>query len=437
MKTHPGKVVQWLHEELPSWTRDGLIDDAAAARLRERYPIPPSRRADMVLLAFGILGSAAIGAGLILLLAHNWDDLSRPMRVALSFLPLVASQGLAGYVLARKSESVAWREATAVFATLAIGVCIALVSQTYQYQGTLEGFLFIWLLLGAAVPYLLDSKAAAVLYLAGLTLWCFSAHDTGIEWFWLLAGMIAPYLWHGIGRSSQTGSAALLAYAMIISLTITGYVLSYRGLDGAPIVVYAGLMAALTLYGALNPGAGGLPFARAGGIGSVCLALVLTFEDPWRFHHHLQSVSVMTETHQFAMLAVTQAIALWLLTQSVRRGNMMAALWGALAPLALACYLASHAEAPASALQAVFNAYIFALGIFKLLDARRRMNQLGANIGLAILSLLLVARFMDSGVSSLTRGVAFIAIGVAFLIANIYYARLAHAQQGDVPCSKS
>jgi uncharacterized membrane protein len=38
---------------------------------------------------FSILGAALMGSGIILLLAHNWDQLSRVMRTVISFAPLV------------------------------------------------------------------------------------------------------------------------------------------------------------------------------------------------------------------------------------------------------------------------------------------------------------------------------------------------------------
>ncbi len=57
-------------------------------------------------------GALLIGAGIILMLAHNWEDLSRPVRAALSFLPLLLAQGLAGWALVRRPESLAWREGT-------------------------------------------------------------------------------------------------------------------------------------------------------------------------------------------------------------------------------------------------------------------------------------------------------------------------------------
>lgn len=73
--------------------------------------------------------------------------------------------------------------------------------------------------------------------------------------------------------------------------------------------------------------------------------------------------------------------------------------------------------------RALFNAYLFALGL-GLLVAGLRTNKLGrVNVGLLALSALIIARFFDSDLSFLARGVAFILVGAGFLTANVVILR--------------
>ena len=95
-----------------------------------------------------------IGAGDILLVAHNWDFLSRPVRCAIAFVPLVLSQALGVFVLLRRNESAPWRESAAILNVAAIGTAIALVSQTYQIQGDFARFILVWMLLALPIVYL-------------------------------------------------------------------------------------------------------------------------------------------------------------------------------------------------------------------------------------------------------------------------------------------
>ncbi len=58
-----------------------------------------SRGFGFVLLA--TIGAALVAAGIVLLIAHNWDDFSRPVRSVIAFLPLIGAQALSAFVLLR------------------------------------------------------------------------------------------------------------------------------------------------------------------------------------------------------------------------------------------------------------------------------------------------------------------------------------------------
>src|SRR6478672_12065312 len=121
---------RWLLAELPDLVANGVVTAEAADALRQYYstlPSDPPRRIGFILSA--ILGSLLVGAGIILLVAHNWDFLGRPIRCAIAFAPLVLSVALGIFVLLRRNESTAWREASAILNVAAVGTAIALVSQ--------------------------------------------------------------------------------------------------------------------------------------------------------------------------------------------------------------------------------------------------------------------------------------------------------------------
>ena len=85
-----------MYEELPQLVARGVLAPDAAERLRAHYgPVETAKPARLAIAFFGILGALLIGAGIILLLGHNWENLTRPVRAFLSFLPLLLAQGLA------------------------------------------------------------------------------------------------------------------------------------------------------------------------------------------------------------------------------------------------------------------------------------------------------------------------------------------------------
>ena len=110
------KQARWLHAELPRLLEAGVLDAATADRLRAHYgPPDEAPRARLALTLFGVLGSLLVGSGIILLFAHNWDELSRPARTVVSLAPLAIGQALALWGVWSGRRSVAWREGVATF----------------------------------------------------------------------------------------------------------------------------------------------------------------------------------------------------------------------------------------------------------------------------------------------------------------------------------
>ena len=85
----------WLLSELPTLVEEGVLSQSAADRLRTRYAdAAGADERNWALNVFAVLGAVLVGGGLILVLAHNWDAFSRPLRVVLSLGPLMAAQAL-------------------------------------------------------------------------------------------------------------------------------------------------------------------------------------------------------------------------------------------------------------------------------------------------------------------------------------------------------
>jgi uncharacterized membrane protein len=152
--------IRWLYNELPKLVGAGILSADEAERLRVHYgEVAESPKGRLALLVFGVLGSLLVGAGVILLFAHNWEQLTRPARTVIALTPLVCGQSLALWGVWTGRRSSAWRESVATLITLAIGAAIALVGQTYHIPGDPGAFLLTWMLLALPLVYLLEASA--------------------------------------------------------------------------------------------------------------------------------------------------------------------------------------------------------------------------------------------------------------------------------------
>jgi hypothetical protein len=71
----------------------------------------------------------------------------------------------------------------------------------------------------------------------------------------------------------------------------------------------------------------------------------------------------------------------------------------------------------------VFNLFVLSLGILSIVNGAQRSNLARLNWGMGILAILLLLRLFDTGLGFVFKGIAFILIGAAFLIANIFISK--------------
>jgi len=167
------RAIRWLRSQLPELVASGVIS-SENARAIDGYYEHDQPRVNFAFVILAALGSALVAAGIILLIAHNWDDLSRATRTGVAFLPLLIAQALVVFTLMRRNESRPWREAAAIFDVAAVATAISLISQTYQVQGTFADFMRTWLLLSIVIVYLLRTSLGAIAYVIGCVLWLFA-----------------------------------------------------------------------------------------------------------------------------------------------------------------------------------------------------------------------------------------------------------------------
>lgn len=423
--------IEWLLKELAGWEREGLIEATAGQRIRARYAGPVAGTSGWALLAFGVLGALLVGGGLILLLAHNWSDFSRAARTALAVTPLVLAQGAAVLGWLRGWQGVAWRESVATFWGLALGAALALVSQIYHLGGTFDGFLFLWLLLGLPVIYLLRSVLVGALYAAGALAWaCQPAvtEDTVLG-FWLWVAALAPFVRARWIRERFTSGTTFLLWVLSAVLTVGVSVSLARALPGLWIIVHASWFALLVLLDRRwfddAPTLWHRPLHVAGWLGAVALALILTYDWPWRsigWSHYRYDVAAWRQIADGVLTTVVAGSAALAAVAHRRVLRDLAGVAVLLPVAAVAGFWLASRELYTPAL-ALLNGFVLLLGLRLMIGGVRRSALASLNAGMVLLGSLIMLRFFDSDFSLLSRGIAFVALGCAFLVVNLVLVR--------------
>lgn len=422
------RYLQWLYGELPKWVQEGIVSNDTQERLLARYgPVETTSRSRMALLIFSILGASLIGLGIILLIAHNWDELSRIARTVIAFAPLVLGQALSVWVLWKKNSSTAWREGSATFLTAAIGACLALISQTYHVVGDLRDYVQTWMLLSLPVIYLLRAVVPASLYLIGAAFWAvdfgfINNHSLG---YFLLLAAILPYAAVMFHLNKRGFEVPLLSWIFCITLALAACFL-YG--NSAPGVIKAALASLFALLYLISQMRGEEPFRyqkafhAVGYLGAAILALSLTARIFWTpipaeslVHPHWAA----SATQDYVSAGVLLALAiLAFVAPSPKRAPIAGIL--AILPIitVLLVILQRTTEMPAVIPIAVYNLYALGLGLLTLYQGIQARHLLQLNTGLLVLTALTLMRFFDADLDFVLRGVLFILAGIAFILVN-------------------
>jgi len=121
--------------------------------------------------------------------------------------------------------------------------------------------------------------------------------------------------------------------------------------------------------------------------------------------------------------SVVPLATLALLVTTIRRKTPLGLLFGFAPILAIVGYgLASLTDTYATA-AGLFDVYLLVTGLWLLITGIQTRKQVQMNVGLLTITALIIARFFDSDLGFLLRGLVFIALGVTFLVANVVMLR--------------
>jgi uncharacterized membrane protein len=136
-----------IHKDLEELVENQIISKNTAQDIQAYYQSKKTSPQKRLFIVFGILGAILIGLGINLIIAHNWDDFSRPVKAFFAFLPLVLGQLACLYVILKKYESTAWREGSSAFLFFCCGRKYFINQSDFNIPGDLSSFLLTWVFL--------------------------------------------------------------------------------------------------------------------------------------------------------------------------------------------------------------------------------------------------------------------------------------------------
>jgi uncharacterized membrane protein len=408
---------------LPELVEKKIITAEIAENITTYYTTSESTNSNRLFTLFGILGATLVGLGLILIMAHNWDDFPKIIKLILAFLPMLVGQTILG-VSIFKDKSIAWKESSIVFLYFSVGLCIALVSQIYHVSGDLESFLLAWIVLCVPLLYLTKSSSVIILHLIFITYYAFnagsgfrySANTTIPHIYFLLLALPMPTYFKMIKSGVKSPAKNILHWLFPLSLMFSLPICIDRS-EGIGYLMY------ILLFGIFY-NIGQFPYFKnksllqngyrsLGSLGTVFLLLTLSFRFIWE--NEFQDVYFYSLEFFCAMiLFVIASVLLYFNSKNktFQKSNLFQFIF---LIFTIIFMIGLFDDILATVL---INILLFIIGILSIKAGAETFDFGKLNYGMLIITILIACRFFDTEMTFAIRGLLFILIGGGFFAAN-------------------
>ena len=419
-----------LRKELTELLNAGIITQDTAERINNYYDAKAGPPQNKLVIIFGILGALLVSLGIILILGHNWDELSRTTKTVIAYIPLLAGQALCAYTLIKRDSSTAWREASSAFIFIAIGASISLISQIYNIPGSLSSFMMTWMLLALPVVYIMRSSIASLMYIAGITWYAcetgyFNNRDSESYYYWGLLLLILPHYYLLYRKHRESNFFIFHNWFIPLSVIIVLGTVANE-------VWELMLIAYMSLFGLLYH-IGNLPLLREqkirnngylvlGSLGTVVVLLGLSFDFFWSElrDNPFWKNELFSSPEFIASAVLTLAAAIVWITQKMKQKPLDLKPVEAVFILFIIIFIIGTYSPVAVVL---INLLVLLIGILTIREGARQFHLAVLNYGLLIVTALVICRFFDTEIGFVFKGILFVAVGVGFFLANMWMLR--------------
>jgi len=404
-----------LKQDLQELMEHQIIDGKTAQRIENYYHQKAGDKPSRLLIVLAVLGIMLIGAGILLIVANNWEEFSRPVKSFLAFVPLVISQILGLYVLLYKKSNKKWRESIAMAISFGVIIALTLISQIYHLEWSGLELLWKWILLSIPLVYIFRAEALGLFLLILSGIYLLKNFHTNSQYLYLLLlVLLLPfYIW----KEKKDKNVILYFYRWAIALSVLLFSVSFFE-NLISLITLAGLFSFFFLWGFYefeDYKITNNPYKWIGMAGLLGLFIVSSFKFFWNHKEKLFELENNWKPEIILLFLVSFLYFYFFWKRKKYKEELM--FFSYLYFLFVIFYFLAY-----------FFSFVYILAFFTVLgigvflmflgEEKRKLDLF--NLGLLSILILFFSHFFNNDLSFLFKGIAFIIIGVVFIGANYF-----------------
>ncbi len=413
-------------QEIDELLEAGIIDSQKAKEIEAFFKDKKDEEPNRIFLLFGLLGALLVGLGLIAIVASNWDEFSKVTKSTFAFIPLLIAHSLCIYTLLKKFDSRTWKESCSSLLIFALGAGIILLSEIYQLKVNAEYYMLAWIVLSIPIVYIFESSMASLLCYIGIGIFTVEVNHRQIsldEFYYLfLMASLFPFYFKLIKEKPNGNftNAHHLLVPIVLLICLFAHINKYEGTMPLIIIIFA-CLALMNARSAIFRGSHASKNRTLEFIGSLGLiggVFFYSFYEFWKSSRlYTRSENHFFESPSFIILTSVFLIVLALLFYHKKKKTDLTILAFTFIPSFCAFFLGLLSPLLATI---AFNIIGVLIGLCFIKDGSDK-NHLGLlNAGLAILTGIIIFRFLDIDINFAWKGLVFILLGLGFFLTNYY-----------------
>lgn len=411
---------EWLKSQIPILIDKKIISSDTAQNILKHYDIEQEENDDKFNRIVTFIGVIFIGLGLLLVLAYNWDNLTRASRLSIAVGLLFISQIAMFLGIVYNKLTNTYKESLAAFQSLMIGASISLVGQNYEIALHLDTVLLIWMFLILPLAYLTRTVSPAILYSILNMIWLIDNFSTpqAIS-VWLFIILLIPIYRHF--DKNMIISSPPLAWLIVIN-SLAAFILTFEkyfsDLMMQCLTLFFCFLFVIGSHLEVKTAVSRRPLTTIGVFGLITSCYSLIFSICWQnvpqnFTNPVWSIILI-----LSILSLGFSYKLFQVSSNLLTKLLLAS------PIIIitACLLAVFTMQEIYSVS-LASIYLLAIGLLLMEKGFRQANSALLNMGMLLVSFLVTAKFFDSTISFWNRGIAFIIIGFIFILINFQMIR--------------
>lgn len=171
------KDYKFLDDRLLELVNNDIISSEQYTNAKEYYHNKKENKS--IATIFGAIGIFLMALSIITLFAINWGNISKGIKVIISFIPLVITSVMLYIYMTKNNKKI--QLYTSIFAPIGIIATNSLITQVFHIQTEIYELIFTSLIMFLPIAFILRNYVSIIVYGVGTIIYAFAVIDSSVS----------------------------------------------------------------------------------------------------------------------------------------------------------------------------------------------------------------------------------------------------------------